>query len=47
MRHIAKEGRCFVSGCCMILKKENVLEKFPEDVAGHYTRSDAFKLTTI
>ena len=30
MRHIAKEGRCFVSGCCMVLKKEDVLKKFPE-----------------
>lgn len=99
MRHIAKEGRCFVSGCCMVLKKEDVLQKLPElkpyyksvgefinkgnsvmvdpngevmagplhakegillaevdlhmlraskwnlDVAGHYTRPDAFALT--
>ena len=30
MRHIAKEGRCFVSGCCMVLKKEDVLKKLPE-----------------
>ena len=30
MRHIAKEGRCFVSGCCMVLKKEDVLDKLPQ-----------------
>ncbi len=30
MRHIAKEGRCFVSGCSMVLKKEDVLKKLPE-----------------
>lgn len=30
MRHIAKEGRCFVSGCCMVLKKEDVLRKRPK-----------------
>ncbi len=30
MRHIAKEGRCYVAGCCMVLKKEDVLKKLPE-----------------
>lgn len=30
MRHIAKEGRCFVTGCCMVLKKEDVLTKLPQ-----------------
>ena len=30
MKHIAKEGRCFVTGCCMVLKKEDVLKKLPE-----------------
>jgi len=30
MRHIAKEGRCFVSGCCMVLKKEDILKKLPQ-----------------
>ena len=30
MRHIAKEGRCFVSSCCMVLKKKDVLKKLPE-----------------
>ncbi|RLA71171.1 MAG: carbon-nitrogen hydrolase family protein [Epsilonproteobacteria bacterium] len=30
MRHIAKEGRCFVTGCCMVLKKEDVLKKLPQ-----------------
>ena len=30
MRHIAKEGRCFVASCCMVLKKKDVLKKFPE-----------------
>lgn len=30
MRHIAKEGRCYVVGCCMVLKKEDVLRKLPQ-----------------
>ncbi len=30
MRHIAKEGRCFVAGCCMVLRKEDVLRKLPQ-----------------
>jgi len=30
MQHIAKEGRCFVAGCCMVLKKEDILKKLPE-----------------
>ena len=30
MQHIAKEGRCFVAGCCMVLKKEDILNKLPE-----------------
>lgn len=30
MQHIAKEARCYVAGCCMVLKKEDVLNKFPE-----------------
>jgi len=39
MRHIAKEGRCFVSGCCMVLKKEDVLKKLPE-LEPYYTSVD-------
>lgn len=27
LRHIAKEGRCFVIGCCMALRKEDLLDK--------------------
>ena len=27
LRHIAKEGRCFVVGCCMALRKADVLER--------------------
>lgn len=30
MKHIAKEGRCFVTGCCMVLRKEDVLKKLPQ-----------------
>lgn len=30
MQHIAKEGRCFVAGCCMVLRKEDVLKKLPQ-----------------
>lgn len=30
MRHIAKEGRCYVAGCCMVLKKEDVLLRLPQ-----------------
>lgn len=30
MRHIAKEGRAYVIGCCMVSKKEDILAKFPE-----------------
>lgn len=99
MRHIGKEGRVYIAGCCMILRKDDVLKALPElapfyesvgewintgnsmiagpngdvlaeplskkegiiyadvdlqtlrgykwniDVAGHYSRPDAFKLT--
>ena len=41
MRHIAKEGRCFVSGCCMVLKKEDVLKKLPE-LKPYYKRVGEF-----
>jgi nitrilase len=99
LRHIGREGRVYVIGCCMVLRKEAVLARFPElepyykdagewinsgnsmiadpegnilagplskeegilyadvdpnvirntrwnlDVAGHYSRPDAFQLT--
>ncbi len=30
IQHIAKEGRCYAAGCCMVLKKKDVLAKLPE-----------------
>jgi nitrilase len=99
LRHIGREGRVYVVGCCMVLRKEEVLSRFPQikpyyeeagewintgnsmiadpegnilagplskeegilyanvdpeiirntrwnlDVAGHYSRPDAFQLT--
>lgn len=30
IQHIAKEGRCYTAGCCMVLKKKDVLAKLPE-----------------
>lgn len=99
LRHIGREGRIYVVGCCMVLRKADVLARFPQlepfytnagewintgnslvagpggkvlagpldkeenilyadvdlkmlrgsrwnlDVAGHYARPDAFKLT--
>jgi len=30
MRHIGKEGRVYVAGCCMVLRKKTVLEAVPE-----------------
>jgi len=30
IQHIAKEGRCYVAGCCMVLEKEVVLSRLPE-----------------
>lgn len=30
MRHIGKEGRVYIGGCCMILRKETVLNVLPE-----------------
>jgi len=99
LRHIGREGRVYVAGCCMVLRKEKILSRFPQiepyyeqagewintgnsmiadpegkilagplskeegilyanvdpeiirntrwnlDVAGHYSRPDAFQLT--
>lgn len=99
LRHIGREGRVYVVGCCMVLRKEEILSRFPQikpyyeeagewintgnsmiadpegnilagplskeegilyanvdpeiirntrwnlDVAGHYSRPDAFQLT--
>ena len=30
IQHIAKEGRCYAAGCCMVLEKEDVLNRLPE-----------------
>lgn len=30
LRHIAREGRVFVIGCCMVLRREDVLSRFPQ-----------------
>ncbi|WP_345977389.1 carbon-nitrogen hydrolase family protein [Sulfurimonas sp. HSL3-7] len=30
MRHIGKEGRVYIAGCCMVLRKEDVLKALPE-----------------
>jgi len=30
LRHIGKEGRVYVIGCCMVLRKEDVLSHFPQ-----------------
>lgn len=30
MRHIAREGRTYVIGCCMVSKKEDILKSLPE-----------------
>jgi nitrilase len=30
MRHIAREGRTYVIGCCMVCKKEEILSRCPE-----------------
>lgn len=30
MRHIGKEGRVYIGGCCMVLRKEDVLNALPE-----------------
>lgn len=37
MRHIAKEGRCYVASCCMVLKKEDILAKIPK-LAPYYEK---------
>lgn len=30
MRHIGKEGRVYIGGCCMVLRKDDVLKALPE-----------------
>ncbi|WP_345972345.1 carbon-nitrogen hydrolase family protein [Sulfurimonas diazotrophicus] len=30
MRHIGKEGRVYIAGCCMVLRKQSVLDALPE-----------------
>ncbi|MGA7146103.1 MAG: carbon-nitrogen hydrolase family protein [Desulfobacterales bacterium] len=30
IRHIGKEGRVFIVGCCMVLRKKDVLERLPQ-----------------
>jgi nitrilase len=30
IRHIGKEGRVYVAGCCMVLRKDDVLSRYPQ-----------------
>jgi len=30
LRHIGREGRVYVTGCCMVLRKEDILARFPQ-----------------
>jgi len=30
LRHIGKEGRVYVVGCCMVLRKKDILSRFPQ-----------------
>ena len=30
LRHIGREGRTYVVGCCLVLRKEDILSRFPE-----------------
>jgi nitrilase len=39
LRHIGREGRVFVVGCCMILRKEDVLSHSPQ-LEHYYTAAD-------
>ena len=44
IRHIAREGRVYAAGCCMVLKKEAILERFSElapfyEAAGEWINS--------
>ncbi len=39
MQHIAKEARAYVVGCCMVLRKEDILSKFPQ-LAPYYEDTD-------
>src|ERR671916_486548 len=56
LRHIAKEGRVYVVGCSIAMRKEDIPDaelnprqmrgsKWNLDVAGHYARPDVFRLT--
>jgi len=38
LRHIGKEGRVYVVGCCMVLRKSDVLAHFP-DIEPYYTNA--------
>jgi len=38
MRHIGKEGRVYILGCCMLLRKATVLDTLPE-LEPYYTQS--------
>ena len=39
LRHIGREGRVYVIGCCMVLRKEDVLARHPQ-LKPYYTTSD-------
>jgi nitrilase len=41
MRHIAREGRAYVLGCCMVVKKEDILSGCPE-LGPYYESADAW-----
>ena len=41
IRHIAKEGRVYAVGCCMVLRKEDVLKHTPE-LESYYASADAW-----
>lgn len=39
LRHIGREGRVYVVGCCMVLRKEDVLARSPQ-IQPYYTTAD-------
>lgn len=39
LRHIGKEGRVYVAGCCMVLRKDDVLSRFPQ-LEPYYSETD-------
>lgn len=39
LRHIGKEGRVYLAGCCMVLRKEDVLSRYPQ-LEPYYEETD-------